>query len=427
MRNNNRRKHRDLSILRKNIDVARGVPLSRAWKLRLSVMGAVLLGIASPLGFAENMTMVSAADTGQSPVSRGQIRCEEAVMDAADLQSIYAYVSEKKNAAADTLLQLGTKFREQSGEIICDRNPDSDRENIDTSRLSWPMIEEAVKDSQTVPDGLTVLNPEAAMHIEGVEEYTDHYVTAAEDNISRGKAAWANGRLLLGNGADNDRAYQKGTDDGGNGKLPEFLNPLFSVQDAGAEIRHAHVGNPEETEGISGCYQNSRETKKNVIVCGTELKKTEATWYPNPDEPEGGSWHGGYYTCPYHGGMYESPGRCTYEDVVVTTVWHHDVICGLTDMVYARLAVHGTDSDPVDRSIKLEADLEEGEGYERLVWQGEDKLVWTGEDGTVLNTGSELVVQAPGTYRCSANVTNEDIDNREVSVMVKVSGFMLRN
>lgn len=427
MRNDNKRRHRGLSIIRKNSDAVGGIPLSRAWKIRLSVMGAALLIIASPSGFVKNMTMVSAADTEQRPVSRGKIRCEEAVMDAADLQSIYAYISEKKNAAVDTLLQLGTKFREQSGEIICDRNPDSARENIDVSRLSWMMIEEAVKDSQTVPDELVVLNPEAAMHIEGVEEYTDHYVTATVDNISRGRAAWADGKLLLGNGADNDRAYQKGTDDGANGKIPEFLNPLFSVQDAAVEIRHAHMGNPEEAEGISGCYQNSRETKNNVIVCGAELRKTEATWYPNPDEPEGGSWHGGYYTCSYHDGIYESPGRCTYESIVVTTVWHHDVICGLTDMVYARLAVRGADSDPVDRCIKLEADLEEGEGYERLAWHGEDKLVWMDEDGTVLNTGPELTVQAPGTYRCSVNVTNEDIADREASVTVKVSGFVLRN
>lgn len=426
MKNNDMRRHRNLMI-RRYIGMGRRVYLSGAKKISLTVVSAILFMIALLSGPAINMTMVSAADTERSPASRGKIRCEEAVLDAADLQSIYAYVSGKKNGAVDALLQLGTKFREESGEIVCDRNPDSAGEDIDVSRLSWPMIERAVKDSQTVPDGLAVLNPEAAMHIEGVEEYTDYYVTAAEDNISRGKAAWADGRLLLGNGADNDKAYQRGTDDGENNKIPEFLNPLFSVQEAVTEIRHVHVGNPEEEEGTSGCYQNSRETKREERKCGSELVKTEVTWYPNPDEPEGGSWHGGYYTCPYHNGIYDSPGKCTHKSTVTTTIWHHDVICGLTDMVYARLTVYGTDTDPADRSIKLEADLEEGDGYENLIWRSEDRLVWTDENGTVLNTGSELIVQIPGVYRCSVNVTNEDIDNREVIVTVKVSGFLLRN
>ena len=107
--------------------------------------------------------------------------------------------------------------------------------------------------------------------------------------------------------------------------------------------------------------------------------------------------------------------------------WHHDLICGLKDAVYARLSVHGTDTDYTDKAIKLEAALEERDAYGNLAWQNEDRIIWTDGDGNVLSTTMDLTVQAPGTYRCSINVSNEDIDNREVSAAVRISGVVFRN
>lgn len=370
---------------------------------------------------------VTAADVPAELRSKGAMQCEKAVIDAADLQSIRSYLSEKKNAAASILLQLGTRFRQRSGEVVYDRNPDAEPEEVDLSQISWPVLIRAVEDSQAVPEGLPVLQPENAMRIEGIEEYTDSYRTAVADNLSRGKAAWADGCLLLGNGADNDKAYQAGKQDGENGDIPESLYPIFSVKEAAIEVRHMHVGEQEEAEGISGCYQNSKETKVEEKRCSASLKKTEATWYPNPDEPGGGSWHGGNYTCPNHGGSYDSPGTCKHKTTVTTTVWHHDIICGLTDVLYARLAIHGTDADYTDRAIKLVASLEAGDGYEQLAWSEEEQLVWMNENKEPLGSGPELTVQEPGTYWCSLLVSNEDIDNREVCAEVKVSGFVLRN
>ena len=392
----------------------------------LYAAGAVAaLFVAAAAGMAGNMT-VDAAGTGE-PVSRGVIQCEQAVIDADDFRSIYSYMTEQRNTAAGILLQLGTKFRQESGEIVCDRNPDAGQGELDLSLLSWPVITQAVADSQKVPGGLTVMNPEAAMHIEGVEEYTDYYATAVEDNISRGKAAWADGRLLLGNGADNDRAYQAGIRDGESGHVPENLYPLFSAPESTVEIRHAHVGSPQNVEGVSGCYRNFTETHTIYKTCGATLRQTESTWYPNPDEPEGGSWHGGEYTCPTHGGLYHSPGTCPEQENVSTTVWRHDITCGLTDVVYARLTVGGTDTDYTDRTIRLKAVLEGAGGYERLVWQDENELIWTDENGNTLGTGTELDVQAPGTYQCRINVSNQDIDKRTAAAAVRISGLMLRN
>lgn len=369
----------------------------------------------------------AAADASGSLRSRGTVQCEEAVIDAADLQNIHAYVTEKKNTAAGILLQLGTKFWQRPEGIVCDRNPDSGQGDADVSQLSWPMITQAVADSQKVPEGLTVLNPENAMHIEGVEEYTDYYVTAVADNISRGKAAWADGVLLLGNGADNDKAYQTGIRDGGNNDVPDLFYPVFSAKEAAAEVKHVHTGSPAQAVGRSGCYQNSAQTKMEIFVCGATLYKTDTSWYPNPNEPGGGSWHGGYYTCPNHGGLYESAGTCTHEDIFGSTTWSHDIVCGLSGAVYAKLSVRGTDSDYTDGAIKLEAVLEEGSEFGRLSWQSGDRLVWTDDKGSTLGTGSELTVYTPGTYHCSINVDNADIDNRTVSCAVRISGLMLKN
>ena len=113
--------------------------------------------------------------------------------------------------------------------------------------------------------------------------------------------------------------------------------------------------------------------------------------------PQGMERGGGFYTCQYHGGTYEAPGTCTSSTEVSTTIWHHDLICGLKDAVYARLSVHGTDTDYTDKAIKLEAALEERDAYGNLAWQNEDRIIWT------------------------------DIDNREVSAAVRISGVVFRN
>lgn len=360
------------------------------------------------------------------PRSRGVLCYEAAVADAADLHALYNYVTEKKHAAAGTLLQLGTKFWQRPEGIVCDRNPDSGQGDADLSQLDWPMIVQAVADSQKVPEGLAVLNPEAALHIEGVGESTDHYRTAVADNISRGKAAWADGQLLLGNGADNDRAYQAGIRDGGNNEVPDLFYPLFGVREAVAEIRHVHTGGPAQVEGRSGCYQNSLRTHTQIFVCGAELIQTDAGWRPNPEEPDGGSWHGGEYTCSNHGGLYESPGTCRHEDIVETATWSHDLVCGLDGAVYAKIRVYGTDTDHTDEAVRLEAVLEEGGAFGRLSWRGENRLVWTDAGGNALGTGSELMVQAPGTYYCSIDVNNTDIDNRTVGAAVRINGLLLK-
>ncbi|MBD5502309.1 MAG: hypothetical protein HDR09_00730 [Lachnospiraceae bacterium] len=377
---------------------------------------------------AESMTTLAVHDGAREYMrSTGRIQYEQAVFDSADLQDIHTHIDEKKRAAAGTLIQLGTRFRQQAAGYTYDRNPDAEQGEIDIGQIDWTTLIQAAADSQTVPDKLSVLNPEAAMHIEGVEERTDYYETAIKDNISRGKAAWADGKLLLGNGADNDKAYKQGTEDGEEGEVPENFYPIYAADGVTVEIRHMHQGNKENKDGVSGCYKNSHTTKTEVNECDAELIKTGATWYPNPDEPEGGSWHGGEYTCPYHGGLYESPGICRHRSEKQVTVWKHDIICGLEDCLYAKLTIRGTDTDYYDHAIRLEAVLEEGDGYDNLAWQEGDELVWTDAEGNVLGIGPEYTAGEVGVYRCSINVDNTDIDHREADVTVRRAGLVKRS
>lgn len=388
----------------------------------------------------ESEYILSKSGTSGRIRSNGRVQYEYAVIDGDDLRTIDAYISEKKDAAARALIRVGTRFRQQSGEYVYDRNPDAGQEDIDLGGLSWAALAQAAKESQNVPAGLSVLNPEAALHIEGVEERTDFYEAAIEDNLSVGKAAWVNGRLLLGNGADNDKAYRKGLADGGQGEVPDNLCPIYGARGSSIEIRHVHIGNMEQTEGTSGCYYNHYDTISNVLQCDIPLHYFEAIWYP-----EDNAWHGGYYTCSHHGGIYDSPGICGQDYVEYSAEWRHDVTCGLENVVYARLTIKAEDVEqasdmgqvsdteraaegigrPSDQ-IRLKAVLEGRAGYGRLIWKGGDKLIWTDDKGNVLGTGSDLVVFEPGIYRCSINVSNTDIDKRTAEAAVIVSGLMMR-
>lgn len=391
----------------------------------IGVLGTAAVVMIAGLAGVQGISVSAASGDMEGIRSRGSVRYDRAVIDSADLQDIHVHITEKKDMMAGILMQLGTRFRQHSEGCTYDRNPDAEQGDIDKRQLNWSALVQAAEESQNVPTALTVLNPEAAMDIEGVEERTDYYETAIEDNISRGKAAWAEGRLLLGNGADNDKAYRKGIEDGEGGNVPDHLYPIYGAQEAVVEIRHVHLGEPENKDGTSGCYQNSHTTKEEVKTCSNQLIETDREWYPNPDEPGGGSWHGGIYTCPNHGGIYESAGTCTYKRKETVTVWKHDIVCGLTDMLYAKLTIRGTDTDYFDRAIRLEAVLEKGEGYENLAWQEGDELVWMDADGNALGIGSELVAHEAGVYRCGINAANADIDHRDVSTTVRKIGLVV--
>ena len=118
-------------------------------------IAAAVSAIMAVSGASEGETVLAPADMSGTFSSRGIIRYEQAVIDAADLHSIHAGVTEKKNAAVGVLQQLGTKFRRQEGGSVPDRNPDAVQGEMDLSQLGWAAITQAAADSQKIPEGLS--------------------------------------------------------------------------------------------------------------------------------------------------------------------------------------------------------------------------------------------------------------------------------
>lgn len=351
---------------------------------------------------------------------------EVLVYDGSDIQSIQKYLDLQKEYLLQKLLQLGTAFVQTEEGWIYSRNPADMSGNIPVGeKIGWNLILGAVMESQNVPENVAVANPKVCLQIEGITEYTDCYHTATVNNISKGKAAWLEGVLLLGTGADNEKAYEKGKKDGTEGVLQPDVHPIYAASEQEIIIRHKHIGSREDVEGISGCYHNYLTTEIRESVCGATLQPTEATWYPNESEEGGGSWHGGYYTCPWHGGLYEAPGICTSMSSQETSVWNHDIICGKTNMQYATLRITGIEGEYTDGKIMLQEELTENEGFSGLMLPEEESswLIWSNEAGEVIGTGSMIEVEKTGTYFCKLAATNQDVEHSGGSIQVIMKGF----
>lgn len=95
------------------------------------------------------------------------------------------------------------------------------------------------------------------------------------DNITAGAAAWVNGQCIIGNGADNDRAYRRGIEDGENG------------DDDDIDIRytcHVHrngVGEEVTEEKIydsvdpGGCYVKAGHEHNKTGTCPSHTSTTK--------------------------------------------------------------------------------------------------------------------------------------------------------
>lgn len=364
--------------------------------------------------------------------SRGSLVYQETGMaepiryDAGDIWAIQEHLNGQKSFFLEKLLQLGTGFRQTENGWQFSRNPEEiSGELPEGSVIDWNLLLHAVTDSQKIPENLTVAEPQIFLGIEGISEYTEYYTAAAADNLSRGKAAWLEGILLLGTGKDNDKAYEQGKKDGAEGTEREDMVPVFAAKERELVIRHKHIGESTDKEGIDGCYKHYITKTIQTDVCGQALNQTEVTWYPNEAEEGGGSWHGGYYTCPWHGGVYENPGVCPYENSQEISVWHHDLICGKTDLTYAVLTIYGIEEDDTDGKILLCADLQKKEGFAQLQLPEteQDWLVWSNEAGEIIGTGKTIEVMQPGRYFCRLAAANQEVDNLSICTEVIKKGF----
>lgn len=105
-------------------------------------------------------------------------------------------------------------------------------------------------------------------------------VPVTADNITAGAAAWVNGQCIIGNGADNERAYQRGIEDGAarNGDEVEMQYTY-----------HEHTGNGQsgfsdghvlyQSDNPGGCFRSSGHTHNQAgSSCENRTGYREETW-----------------------------------------------------------------------------------------------------------------------------------------------------
>lgn len=367
-------------------------------------------------------------DNNVSLSSRGSIcyqnQNESSSFSAQDFQELGSYLDGQKEEAARRLKQLGTVLLIEDGELVCSRMPGRDGKAAASSQLSWEILGEALCASQQIPSGIAVSDSGRALHIEDTGERTDDYDVSCADHISLGKGIWLDGNFVIGNGRDNDRAYQQGGEDEEDGRIPDAFLPIYRCEGASLRLEHTHQGKKQNKAGQSGCYKNW-STQEYSDECGYELLYAEPVWYPD-ETGDGGSWHGGYYYCRFHTSYTsDHAGVCRHKDK--KTVWHHKTTCGITEEdSYAELTVQGEERDVKDAKLTLTANLTEGTLYDSLIWENGEKLLWYDEAGNQIGEGKEIQVAAEGVYTCRLGVSNEDISCKEVQVTVEVADLILR-
>ena len=136
-----------------------------------------------------------------------------------------------KILSVNALNEIGTFFK-KDGAIVYDKSASEVNTEEDKTGLSFGQILNGIKKSQSV-------------------EWMPQVREANADNLSEGTAAWVNGTLIVGNGADCKENYIQGYLDGQQ-SITSNLNISYTY--------HQHEG--EKANG-SGCYNVPRYHKHN--------------------------------------------------------------------------------------------------------------------------------------------------------------------
>ena len=173
--------------------------------------------------------------------------------------------------------------------------------------LSFDKLYEGIRQSQSVE------------HLASQQIYA-----AIADNLSPGTAAWVNGELIIGNGADNQTSYEKGYIDGFD-KATDSVDITY--------VYHEHVG--EQVDEGTGCYTgyhtHTEACPSRTEKCGgmaisdlgsTGIDENTHVWVCNKGHH--------YFDGP-------SSSECTYEETIYTcdgmpyNNW--SITCGKTEGV----------------------------------------------------------------------------------------------
>ncbi len=136
--------------------------------------------------------------------SRGVIRYtdsvgQEVILDAQDLQALFQYAAEGKRGLAQALGGVGTKLIREGQNYQYTREPGTVNSMggletaADLGAVSFDLLLQALSESQTLPAG-----------------YEENWTLACADNMTLGRAAFADGILARGNNRDLMEHYVRG-------------------------------------------------------------------------------------------------------------------------------------------------------------------------------------------------------------------------
>lgn len=167
-----------------------------------------------------------------------------------------------KGKTVDALSQISMYFN-MDGTTTHDQNQ-SNLAIENASILPFSVITDGIINSQSIPTEKTYTGT-----LPGESTETSGNISAAiSDNISLGSAAWVEGKLIVGNGADNNAFYNKGYADGFN-KVMNGISISYKY--------HEHIdGNGNintnatiySTTPIGGCYVAAGHTHNKTGTCG---------------------------------------------------------------------------------------------------------------------------------------------------------------
>lgn len=124
---------------------------------------------------------------------------QEVILDAQDMQVLFQYAAEGKGGLSQALGGVGTKLVKEGENFQYTRNPEAEasvgrlQTTEELQAVSFDLLLQALSDSQTLPDG-----------------YEGSYTLACADNMTLGRAAWADGSLARGNNRDLMEHYMQG-------------------------------------------------------------------------------------------------------------------------------------------------------------------------------------------------------------------------
>lgn len=160
-------------------------------------------GVAGAGLLLVGMQTRAAGEAGQFR-SKGMIQYtngagQEVILDAKDLQVLFQYAAEGKGGLSQALGGVGTKLIGAGQNYQYTREPGAEASigrletMADLQAVSYDLLLQALSESQTLPDG-----------------YEENWTLACADNMTLGRAAFADGILARGNNRDLLEHYVRG-------------------------------------------------------------------------------------------------------------------------------------------------------------------------------------------------------------------------